>query len=304
MTDTHTTHFPALSIGLFAQQMLASTSTATIIGSTSRGLFLLIPEQRIVFLSYETWRGPLTVNLGQSSPLLQKLSTGTHMLVSAEQIQIPNPGIILNLRSSPVWSASPVPHSICTPEERQAKLQAVAELACAQTNSGFSPVLAHFQNVPDRVSLDQAELSLLERLLWLRQALSQQEFAEASMLAVSLLGYGRGLTPSGDDLIAGLLLTLNRWGLAFPIIPDTDALASFNHHITSDAYAKTTALSANIIAASASGQADERLIQSLDALFSNQMHPPEIATLLLGYGATSGMDTLTGFALAISTIPL
>jgi hypothetical protein len=304
MTTSHPTRFSALFTGLIAGQMLAYVSTATIIGSTSRGLFLLTPEMGVIFLSYESWCGPLTVNIGQSLQGFQKVSTGAQVHVSAMQIHIPVANIILDLRASPLWSAPPIPYKVITPEKRQEALDAVAELVCDQSSAGFSPVLAAFINVSRPVSLNQAERDVLVRLHHLRQAFSKQEFDEASTVAASLLGCGRGLTPSWDDLIAGLLLAFSRWEMAFPDLCETGAISSFKHHIISNAYAQTTALSANIIAASAEGQSDERLTQSLDALFSGQLPPQEIATLLLAYGASSGVDSLTGFALALSTILL
>jgi hypothetical protein len=300
MTASHSRFLTATSTGSLAQQMLSSGTMAKVIGSTSHGLFLLTPERGIIFLSYETWRSPMTVNLGRPDSELEKVKIGTQIQISTEKIVILNMGISINLQSAPIWSAPDPPQKLLPPEQRWAHLSDTAELICEQSSAGFCPILAAFLDLPNKPSLNQEEQSLFECLHQLRQALSVRDFHRTAVKSTSLLGYGRGLTPSGDDLLAGLLLILNRWKTALYSVDSSEFLAAINHNIITNAYTHTTALSANIMTAAAAGQADERLIQSIDALLTGQMPPADICNLLLGYGASSGIDTLTGFALALS----
>ena len=53
----------ATAIGAAAAQILASAKTANVNGITSRGIFCATSYGQVVFLSYEAWRGPLTINL-------------------------------------------------------------------------------------------------------------------------------------------------------------------------------------------------------------------------------------------------
>lgn len=97
-----------------------------------------------------------------------------------------------------------------------------------------------------------------------------------------LLGQGPGLTPSGDDVILGLLLARARWGL--PVDED----------LVHEARRRTTTLSANLIALAAEGSADERLIELVDHVRGGGPTP----TAFLDWGAHSGLDVLRGVRLA------
>jgi hypothetical protein len=287
----------ATTTGLLAQEILESEIAAVVIGSTSRGLFLLTPSNRVLFLSYESWRSPLTINLGHQHALLQKISTGIKARISPAAIDMPAAGIIIDLAQSSVWQVPSVPTSDTSIEQRQARLRETASEVTRQSSAGFAPLLANLFVLSDRPALDPSDQAMLVRIKQLHQSLYVSDIDLAAEQARSLLGYGRGLTPSGDDLIAGLLLAMNRWP---HLLPDDRRRSTLNDRLVKHAYTHTTALSANIIAAAERGEADERLIGALDALFTSHLQPAEISTLLLNYGGSSGVDALLGFALAIS----
>lgn len=115
-----------------------------------------------------------------------------------------------------------------------------------------------------------------------------------------LIGFGSGLTPSGDDLIAGFLLARNRYRDLPPLPYDLDG---FNQALVELAYQKTTLLSANLIECSTLGQADERLILALDGVLAGTLDPASCAKLLLRWGNSSGADALLGMALAAYKLP-
>jgi hypothetical protein len=123
-----------------------------------------------------------------------------------------------------------------------------------------------------------------------------EDFVKA---ADGVLGLGAGLTPSGDDLVAGLMLALNRW--RFELAGDMD-LEALNQDLTSLAYKKTTRLSANLIECTCQGEADERLILALDGIMAGKYDPAKCASALAGWGNTSGSDALAGMALAINPV--
>ena len=108
-----------------------------------------------------------------------------------------------------------------------------------------------------------------------------------------LLGLGPGLTPSGDDLLAGMLLALH---VGAP--SDVGILSQIVLH---HAAAKTTAISASMLNQASQGlghEASHRLIASLvdgepdDEVLS-------VSTSLTSVGHTSGWDTLLGILLGL-----
>jgi hypothetical protein len=124
------------------------------------------------------------------------------------------------------------------------------------------------------------------------------QVSEAASALQAFLGAGPGLTPSGDDLVIGLLLALNRWGdwLAGGFdIPKLSRLTS------QAARQKTTGLSADLITCAGNGIADERLIAALDGLMTGDPSLTACAEMLLAWGASSGVDSLLGMGLAIRT---
>jgi hypothetical protein len=105
------------------------------------------------------------------------------------------------------------------------------------------------------------------------------------------------LTPSGDDLVIGLLLSLNRCRDA--VWPREDR-HKLNRQVVAAAYRNTTTLSANLIECAALGQADERLINAVDSIAYGVVRGPQVVDDLLGWGNSSGVDALAGMAIVLS----
>jgi hypothetical protein len=113
----------------------------------------------------------------------------------------------------------------------------------------------------------------------------------------AILGMGAGLTPSGDDVVTGCLLTLTRWGHALAPGLNIRALAQ---DVCQGAYRKTTTLSANLIECASVGQANERLILALDGMLSGNIDC-QPARVIWQAGGIPGLDALAGMALALSS---
>jgi hypothetical protein len=105
--------------------------------------------------------------------------------------------------------------------------------------------------------------------------------------AAQLAGLGSGLTPAGDDFLAGLML----WAwLAHPT-PD-----AFCQQLLSVAAPRTTTLSAAFLRAAGRGECSAPWHHLLAALVTGQ--EASLAAALsqaLAHGQTSGADTLAGF---------
>ncbi len=122
---------------------------------------------------------------------------------------------------------------------------------------------------------------------------------EAEVAVAWLLGRGPGLTPSGDDLLAGFLVGASVFGLATPEIAAATAVL---------APVRTTALSAALLWHAARGECIDQLAAVAAALCSQPLCSQprghggrQISTALrdlLGVGHTSGAALATGLALA------
>lgn len=126
------------------------------------------------------------------------------------------------------------------------------------------------------------------------------EFCAAGDLAHSvdaaerIVGLGPGLTPAGDDVLAGLLLALRLLGGAVPGGGGAVWLADWlGAAVTADANTRTTALAATLLHCAAHGQAAGEVAAVLRGIAGQEPLQPAVRRLL-GVGHTSGADLAWG----------
>lgn len=118
-----------------------------------------------------------------------------------------------------------------------------------------------------------------------------------------LLGLGAGLTPTGDDLLAGLLAATTTLGAAMPpgaglSAPTREALGAVADRVEARADVATTAISAALLRHAVQGEVCGPAVQVLRVLAglpgSVRPHPGDALTGLLQVGGTSGRDLALG----------
>ncbi|OGO35812.1 MAG: hypothetical protein A2W35_20915 [Chloroflexi bacterium RBG_16_57_11] len=280
-------------IGTIAQEELAQTREASVIGKTSRGLFLHLASDWVAFLSFEQFRGPLTLNLRENSDALAGLEIGAQVQCSSKLIAFPSIRLSLPLAQAVSWRATEPTEGVRPPDLLRASLLSVLRLASQEYPD--HTLLTSLQGmVSSQPAPDPAEPEfdpLLKRLLAACQA------GEADAIATSLeafLGLGNGLTPSGDDLVMGFLLAMSRWGRRQAWLSDGIIV---QQHPSPRLRRQTSHLSASLIACAARGQADERLICALDALVTGSPEAGACLSILSTYGSSSGFDALVGMVI-------
>jgi hypothetical protein len=115
---------------------------------------------------------------------------------------------------------------------------------------------------------------------------------EVGAAVAALVGRGPGLTPSGDDALAGALLVAHALGAGEAL---SDAVRA--------RLAATTAVSAALLAAAAEGYAAHPVVALVDAAVAAD--PDAVRRALpavLAIGHTSGADTVTGIRAALTTL--
>jgi hypothetical protein len=118
------------------------------------------------------------------------------------------------------------------------------------------------------------------------------DLGRAAVAAKRLVGLGPGLTPSGDDILAGLLVTLRVLGGA----PEQALAGAIAEAVLPTAYDRTTALSATLLHCAARGQAGREVAAVLRGLTGAEPLGPAAARLRAA-GHTSGADLIWGIAL-------
>ena len=294
--DLRLKDFRIVHIGRVASGVLSPERRASILGTTSRGVYLSLFAGWVIFLSTERYRGPLTLNVQGSDDVMQPFETGMPVKINERSIDLPGAGKRFYIDQAEIWQVPPaLPAAVLPVEQRRKQLmEIIQQLSSKQKNSSFAGLIPELLENKGRASTQSNDLN--QRLDNMRMALLERNIADLVNAASAILGLGAGLTPAGDDLIAGLMLVLNRWG-SF-LAPDLDVEA-LNQTIIRLAYIKTTRLSANLIECACLGQADERLVLALDGLLTGEPEAGQCAAYLAGWGNTSGLDALAGMALVL-----
>jgi hypothetical protein len=267
---------------------------------------------------------------------VDSLRVGSPALVRSGQLVLPDVGLVISAAAEDVWRAPPVAARLAPLSARLDTLHGLARAALASGRDlGLGAWLPHLleTEVGRSGAGSQEPIRTFVRYEWIKMSvplpLDLQSSGVAATVAVDckstasmgripfsqqsgrlspysllptpcslLLGKGRGLTPSGDDVVIGLLLAINRWQAASW---EAEHLARFNRAVVEAAYGKTTRLSANLIECAARGEADERLIGLVDGVFGGAPDQATCAAYMLGWGGSSGIDALVGIALAVVT---
>ena len=260
-------------IGRPAQESLAKAAEIRTLGNTSRGLFLELPSGRIVFISREPYRGPLTLNLSGEADNLSLVKTAEEGNIAGDTLSFPNTGISISWQHAEVWHPAPLPARI------EADLSTISTVLTPLQDKLLDEIL---------VPAGSNRLSALERRIL--DICGQGRFGDWETAlddSRALLGLGTGLTPEGDDFLIGL-------SLAFVRAKAGEEQIGYAQEIVRLAKSHTTGLSANLLACAASGLADERLIDACDALAANAPQAAAAVQTLLSWGSTSGRMALAG----------
>src|SRR3989304_9476175 len=84
-------------IGTLALDLLSTEQIATVFGIISRGIFMKFDSNRMVFLSFEKYRGPLTANLSGEAQLFSGLSSGETIHITRKGILFSDSGISISI---------------------------------------------------------------------------------------------------------------------------------------------------------------------------------------------------------------
>lgn len=236
--------------------------------------------------------------------ILRSLHTGMNVLIGDGGLLIPGADFSLSLPPSPPWEPRPAVEDCrwCRMIVVQHGHLLAHYLADQHQQHGLGslagPLLLK-QSVPKTPleGLALPKLRLLARASW------QLDRAGVEAAAYGLAGLGPGLTPAGDDALAGFAAVM---ALLSPYL-SADAVP--RKHIAETlmtvARSRTTKLSAALLAHASRGEVAEPLGQMLLTLalpIEQSEQVLQAAQRLLAFGATSGSDTLLGVLLGLQTL--
>ncbi len=285
-------------MGKPAADILTAPQPVTIRGITSRGIFLETNSQCILFLSSEKFKGPLNINLDPGSLNLSKLLEIHENGFITAQGSLYFPGkLTIRTTGARIWSAAELRKGLHPKEFALADSQLIQQVSkkIDDRNSLLEGVVLMFSGVDlaGNLPIDHDLRINLENLF---TSLLRGDHVGTKAAVDFFIGRGSGLTPSGDDLILGLLFSLfclqNYHALNLDGIKNSIA----------ESTPRTTKISACLITCAGIGEVDERLARSFEVLVNNNHPNQRVVTGLLGWGNSSGIDALAGMALGLQIV--
>lgn len=271
-----------------------------------RAVNIALDDTMLSLLSSELPRMPNSARLLPvvAEELLHGLRPGLQVWIGSASLRIPARDFSLHLPQTPPWE--PRPEIADYRWSRETVIHHIRllahHLAAPPRRGGLAPLIGPLllgQPAPETPLSRMA----LPALRMLALASWQRDSAGVAEATCGLAGLGPGLTPSGDDALAGFAAVMT---LLSPYLSaDAAARARIATTIARVAQPRTTALSAVLLAHAARGEVAEHLGKLLLALTL----PVEAAEVLLhaanhvlSFGANSGGDTLLGMLLGLRAL--
>lgn len=286
----------AASIGPIAGEILAQGGEVEVLALFERSLYLLARNGLVCVGTEAIGRGPINVvvKAGEKPIAWEQLGAGREAKgrVSDSVLAI-GEGLAISLRDAAVWSPPPWP--VIDVERATAGLARLAGFARSEGPAdGLSALVLTPDTAAARNRFARAAAPQVATLgKSLPTALANGRWdVDALGAATLLLGLGPGLTPSGDDLLGGVMLALTALGRQELRDALWDGLAGELGDLTSE-------VSAMHLSAAADGLAGEAVHAAAIAVLAGGQNPAERFGPLACLGHTSGWDALAGFALVL-----
>lgn len=240
-----------------------------VVGVGPAALFVIMAEGRgvLALCTHDAVRLPLAIVVAATAadpPWAGRASAGDPVTVGRGSVRLPG----LTIQAARWWAParpSPVEDdrlAVTTPELRALLGEAAIDL-------------------PEAIGTSLRRLG---------HALATGHHDRVRRAVDAMLGLGPGLTPAGDDVIAGLLLAVHHLGE-----PRHPAMAALRAYVLAAAPGRTTGVSAALIGQAAQGYSAPQAIAVLSALGTGVGLRGALNALLL-VGHTSGGDLAHGIA--------
>ena len=281
-------------VGKIALDFLSGSKTGKIWGITSSGIFIHL-RSSIVFLTNIRYVGPVNIIFNLALPELWKIEDELEINISDQTINIYHPKYPISIKIKAIWKTPPKPVSNISNDEQQKRILAASrQFSLLKNEQGYTSLLLPF--VSDKLSLETDNTWLFSSwntIKLLKISMIQKDTESILSLANLLVGSGRGLTPSGDDLLTGLTFMRRRW------FPDINWMTEVEEQLLTTFKEKTTSVSSTLFECAILGEADSRIQEMADVLMSMDIPFYHQALELSRWGNSSGADVFLGMLLAI-----
>jgi hypothetical protein len=281
------------SIGPSAAATLRACSELEIVAVFERSLYLRHGDSFVCLGATSVGDGPLNVLIESGEPFLARRPIGEVVRSAEHRISFRGDETLCwadaGLWSMPSWPLA----------SRWSTLTAATlnMLLAASPGDGLFRHAVHPYPRTARPAITSLHVRAEAALVALSVGLVAEPTQRVDRLKAAtqdLIGFGPGLTPSGDDVLAGVLIGLHASGRTF-LAAELGAL------VTAASVDGTSALSAAFLRCAIDGETSADLHRVCSAALTNTDWPSALDTLNR-IGHTSGWDHLAGVLLAITTV--
>lgn len=256
---------------------------------------------------------PTSIALGESDDLSFKLvgiKEGMTIIANGSKLNVRGNGFSIDLENAPTWHP-PKLSELATnliPEEMSLNLRVLRDLIyTCPSRAGLVPLVENVElygplNVylrEQKPSVSEKARPYIERLMW---GLFSGELETVTKNAQPILGLGPGLTPSCDDFLAGLILSLNL-GAQILLRNEGHSLGFFRKvsaEILSMAKNKTTIYSLSFLKEASLGEGPKPVVDLICSVISESADQvAKVSKTLISMGGTSGADIAIGICYGI-----
>jgi len=309
-----------------ARDLLRDGARGTVHSGFEQAVNLRVPGGPLVgVVGPAAGNGPATIVLktvGRSGFLASGIDAGQPWAAQTRRLVLADRRVIVDLSEARVWPAAPTRRTVPF-DEAERRIRRARELAARQApRGGLAPLLGGFESLfgeirrvpeaPERPH-HRAGTPALDRRHQADPLIARASAASRALVtawrardptavhraAVALSGLGPGLTPSGDDLLAGFLIGIERFGA--PASHDCVGLdAGLVEAVTAATTGRTTDVAVARVARAANGLIEERIEAVVAAILTGDGRDlGESVARAATWGHTSGIDTLVGLFLGL-----
>lgn len=239
--------------------------------------------------------GPLNlvISSGPADPL-QRLSVGETVRSTGEILQLSD-SLDVGLTKAQLWDPKPYLALGAGTDGFHRAIAALVDVAMTRSpQESLARLLPHLREEDLPAPLQKVKHFPRSHALMggLAESLASRNRRGLKVVTSSMAGLGPGLTPAGDDFLAGVL-----FGLALTQDQQTDSeLGEIASMLLETAAPRTGEISAAYLKAAYTGEVGERWHRLLAALAGGDPAAiEETAHALMQVGETSGADMLAGF---------
>ena len=279
--------------GAFARRFAGRHSNAHVVARFERSLHIAAGGDVICVVAPELGNGPLNAVLdaGSAQQLARRaIREGASVGFDRASARMGHACTIITGNAASWLPPAPTLH----PDRIFAMPGMIARLAVLADKAAGNDGLARLAlglDVPDTALARVARPRLARLAGWLAHASSISDNPPPT----DLIGLGPGLTPSGDDVLCGVLIALAG-------LQRHHELHEINLRIAAAAPALTSPLSRAFLAAAADGQAAASLHRAVNAMLDGDAAAlPGCIAEASRIGHTSGWDALAGAAMALKS---